>query len=278
MESEDAANCAKGSIAVVREIMRAAGDNPDVRDAGRNLGKTAKTLTEAVNIALLPIAAVNFGYQKAKSYFSTTFSGEMEEKLSAIPDDKLVEPEPSIAGPALQGLAFAHEDPQLKEMFLSLIATSMDERVKGLAHPAFVETIRQLSGKEAKILSMVLSFHDIIPIAQIRRREADTNGYAILKNHVIDFISSPRSTPIEYDGLPAMVDNWIRLGLVVVDYTVWITKPGGYAWVKKRPEFLAAEATLTGTKNVIEFQPGALQLTAHGRQFASAVGVDPRRP
>jgi len=59
------------------------------------------------------------------------------EKAAGIPPEHVVEPKASIAGPALQALAFSHEEPDLREMYLNLLRASMDARTAKVAHPAF---------------------------------------------------------------------------------------------------------------------------------------------
>ena len=144
MAEDDSMKPAKEGVSIVAEIIKAAGDDPKVKEAASNLGKTAITLTKTINNALLPIAAVNFAFDKARVYFSEKFQKDLSEKAECIPPEHLVEPKASVAGPTLQGLAFTHEEPNLKEMFLNLLATSMDGRRADLAHPAFVEIIKQL--------------------------------------------------------------------------------------------------------------------------------------
>ena len=152
MNPDDSIKTARDGVALVGEILKAAGDNPNVKEAGQNLGQTALTVTKLINNALLPIAAVNFAFDKAKVYFAEKFPQDIAAKTAAIPPEQVVEPKASIAGPALQGLAFTHEEPNLKEMYLSLLATAMDGRVAADAHPAFVEVIRQLSSEEAQLM------------------------------------------------------------------------------------------------------------------------------
>ena len=141
MHDDDPLTAAKGTISLVGEVLKAAGDDPKVREAASNLGQTAVTITETINNALLPLAAVNFAFDKARAYFDGKFQQDISEKTAAIPLEHIVEPKASVAGPSLQGLAFAHEEPNLKAMFLSLLATAMDGRVAPNAHPAFVEII-----------------------------------------------------------------------------------------------------------------------------------------
>ncbi len=142
MPDDDPIKAARDGVSLVIEVIKAAGDSPLVKEAGSNLGQTAVTLTRMINNVLVPLAAINWAFDKARTYFSGKFQQEIAAKAQAIPPEHIVEPKASIAGPMLQGLAFTHEEPNLKEMYLNLLATSMDGRAASVAHPAFVEIIK----------------------------------------------------------------------------------------------------------------------------------------
>lgn len=102
---------------VLGEAIKAAKDSPDLKEAGGKLAKSALVVTTTINNALLPLAAINFGFQKAREYFEKRFATDMEAKLADIPPEQIIEPKASVAGPALNGLAFAHDEPALKTCF-----------------------------------------------------------------------------------------------------------------------------------------------------------------
>jgi hypothetical protein len=77
----------------------------------------------------------------------------------------------------------------------------------------------------------------------------------------------------EVPGLEAMVDNWVRLGLVHVDYASKIVASGAYDWVVDRPEFHRLQALHQTDNNVISSVDGYIARTAFGEQFAKAVGL-----
>jgi hypothetical protein len=273
MTTDDSIKTARDGVALVGEILKAAGDNPNVKEAGQNLGQTALTITKTINNALLPLAAVNFAFDKARAYFSEKFQQDISAKTSTIPPEQIVEPKASIAGPALQGLAFTHEEPNLKEMYLSLIATAMDGRVAGDAHPAFVEVIRQLSSEDAQLVRGALQSPVPIAIVEIRLTTVDQQGYQTLARHVLNLTNSRTKAPTENPQLPAMVDNWVRLGLVNVDYTANLTGAAAYEWVDQRPEVARLRQTHENEKQKLDITRGVLERTAFGVQFARAVSL-----
>lgn len=271
----DPIQTAKQGVVLIGEIIKAAGANPNVKEAGGNLGQTALTITKTINNVMLPLAAVNFAFDKARTYFAERFPQELSAKASAIPAEQLVEPKASIAGPALQGLAFTHEETNLKEMYLSLLATAMDGRVKAEAHPAFVEIIKQLDSEEAGLLQGLLR-EDVagFAIVEIRITKNGEQGWNVLEKHIMNFTSPMTGEPWESPRQGAMIDNWVRLGLAEVYYGT--KKLGGkdaYAWVDTRPEYIRHKAREQGEPIKISFEPGVISRTALGFQFGRAVGL-----
>lgn len=269
---DDTIVTATSGVALIGEIIKAAGDNPSVKEAGQNLGQTALTITKTINNVMLPLAAVNFAFDKARVYFSEKFQQDLSQKASAIPSEQIIEPKASIAGPALQGLAFTHEEANLKDMYLSLLATAMDGRVAAEAHPAFVENIKQLSSEEANLIRGILQSKGGIPIVEVRVT-LENGSWNTLLMHLLNLTDSGTALPVENPRIPAMVDNWVRLGLVGVDYTKHLTGDGSYTWVENRPEVVRCRQEFEKEKQKISFANGIIFKTAFGAQFARAVGL-----
>jgi len=268
----------KVSMAIVSEVIKAAGDNPDVKAAGSELGRTALTLTKTINNALLPIAAVNFAFEKAHRYFTDRFQADFSEKATSVPPEQIVEPKASIAGPALQGLAFSHEEPNLKDMYLNLLVSSMDGRVANKTHPAFVEIIRQLSSEEAHIIKSIfgigtgLSFS----IVEIRLSAMPDQSWKLLLKHLMNYNNTVTGEPLENPNMSAIVNNFVRLGLVEVDYNTHLIGEENYSWVPARPEFIQLVKQHESATKKVTYQKGILSRTAFGLEFAKTVGITSR--
>ena len=260
---------------IVGKVIEVAGDNPDVKAAGSELAQAARTIATTINNALLPLAAVNFAFEKARKYFAEKFATDLSAKADAIPPDQVVEPKASVAGPALQGLAFSHEESNLKEMYLSLLASAMDGRVSSSVHPAFVDIVRQLTSEEAKFLRGVLGSSSSSAIVALNLSAVE--GFTTLYRHLLNLQDTASQTPVENPRLSAYVDNWIRLGLVDVDYTKYVTLEESYDWVEQRPEFVRLKAEREKGTHQVKVQQGIISRTSLGQQFAEAVGITPHR-
>ncbi len=270
IEKEDIEAVASATTAV-GELIRVAGETHEAKQAGQNIGRAAVTLTAALNNCLLPIAAVNFGFDRARQYFGNLFQTDIAKATEKIPVEALIEPKASVAGPALQALAFSHDEPDLKDLYIRLLATSMDSRCASKAHPAFVEILRQLTAKEAKLLQLVLSVN-YLPIFRVDG-DVIQGGKRTLHTNILDLRNEVTMQPQEDPEHPAMVDNWVRLGLVNVDYDRHLVSEKEYEFMETRPEVLRCRAKITSTVNEVVLQKGIMFTTNLGAQFAEATGI-----
>lgn len=274
MTIDESIKTASSGVGLAVELIKAAGDSPSGKEAAGNLGQTAVTLTKTINNILLPIAAVNFAFEKARIYFSKKFEDDISEKTKSIPVDQLIEPKGSIAGPVLQGLAFSHDEKNLKDMYLSLLASSMDKSTATRAHPAFVEIIKQLDSSEAGLLRAVLRSHQLSIIQiQVSIDPIQNQGYHIALNHVLDLVDDETGLSEVNQNLPMMVYNWIRLGLIEVDYDRRLASPDSYNWINSRPEITELKEQHEKNGAYLSYKNGVLSATDLGVQFAVAVGM-----
>lgn len=269
MSEVDPTQQAQNTASALKTIVDLAADHPEFKKAATNLAMSANTVTALLDNCLIPIAIVNYGFKKGRDYFEKVFPSELNEKLAEVPQENLVEPPASIAAPILQALTFAHEDKNLKEMFLNLLKSTMDSRVSSHAHPGFVDVIRQLSPEEARLLSGVLKQEVPWPIVQIRISKLNGTVYNLIRTHVMNICDEEVNLPVVISRLDLMIENWIRLGLVNVQYTEKLNDAGIYDWVDARPE-LQHERKVRLDQEIV-WHPGTLRVTAFGRSFAVAV-------
>lgn len=255
---------------ILGEVLRTAGENPNVREAGSELGKSVLTVAKAVNHCLLPLAAINYAFDKARDYFGSRFQSDMERKTQSIPAGDLIEPKASIAGPALQALAFAHEEETLREMYLSLITSAMSRQRAGTAHPAFVEIIRQLTAEEAGLLSTLLADGGNWPLVRLHSVANDAS-YTLVNRGLIQIVHVRTEEPLANPRIPAMLDNWHRLGLVDIHFEASLKQQGAYDWVESRPEFLEARDKAKLANRKVKIVKGILRVTDLGLTFAEAI-------
>jgi len=260
-------------LGVTAKAVSGALKNHDVIEAGRIFGKSALIIAETVQTALLPLAALNYGAEKAKEYFEKKFERDISERLQSIPVEDIVQPKASIAGPALQGLAFSHEEDELKNLYLGILANAMDNRPSSYVHPAFIEVVKQLSSDDVFNLNVILR-HDVAhELIEVHVSEPNLFGFKIVLRHVMNLLHVETNEATENPLFPTYVDNWIRLGLVKVDYDRRAAGPNSYNWVEQRPEILRLRKESDHQGFHVKIVRGTLTVTDFGKSFAKAVGL-----
>jgi hypothetical protein len=131
--------------AIATEVYKDAAQ-PAVREVGATGGAVAKLILSPIRLLL----------ERGAAGLTDWLDGRLRKRVEAIPPERLIAADPRIAIPALQGLAQAFDDGTLREMFATLLASTIDTQSASLAHPSFVEVLKQLTADEAKILALLV--------------------------------------------------------------------------------------------------------------------------
>ncbi len=100
-------------------------------------------------VILHPVKKANLTYK----YKLESFENDLKNKIIQIPVEKQCEPKLYMAGPILEALRYTIDEKELREMYLNLLASSMD--IDKAAHPSFANTISLMSPLDAKILEQI---------------------------------------------------------------------------------------------------------------------------
>ncbi|OZD61763.1 DUF4393 domain-containing protein [Rhodococcus sp. 06-1460-1B] len=252
-------------------LLKAAQESGYLDPAARSLAKRM-AVKQQIRLKIWQPLGRLVGIQK--DYFNDHFNDEMAARMADVPEDQVVTPRTSIAGPAIQGISYTVEEPELKEMYLNLLATASDARVRDTAHPSFAEVIRQLNTEEAKALTDILTIH-LHAIIEVhlklaRAEDPSSEGYNTLATHLLNWMSEGHQVHVPVNAM--YVDNWIRLGLVSVSYTTTLTDKARYAWAETTPIVVDSRDQYdTEDFTRVEVQEGVLQVTNFGRRFHEVV-------
>ena len=93
----------------------------------------------------------------------------------------------------MEALGDSLEEPNLKEMYLNLLAASSTATRSRDVHPSFVDTIRQLDSDEAGLLSTFLSVR--VECARIKLQRP-IGGYVVKHEYVIPWVDSANRRPM----------------------------------------------------------------------------------
>jgi Abortive infection alpha len=134
--SEDLINEAKAlTPEVYKDVAK-----PALQEIGNVAGRTVKAL-------LSPIRGLLWGWEQIEKLVEEG----VKKRFEAIPEERRKTPDPEIAVPLIQALSYTAQNETLREMYLNLLANSMDTSKAKDVHPSFVELIKQMNSLDAKV-------------------------------------------------------------------------------------------------------------------------------
>lgn len=147
----------------------------------------------------------------------------IKEKVKQIPQDKLVEPEPYVAIPAIQQISYCQNSEELRDLYANLLTASMNADKKWQVHPSFVDIIKQITPDEAKLIKSLPNFkNSFMPAIDVKLLEKDKSakGHQILATNFttvgLDVIENKAN-------ICSYIDNLIRLKIIEIPPTYHLT-------------------------------------------------------
>lgn len=215
------------------------------------------------------------------------------ESLSDVPAEDIVEPPSNVAGGVLTGLVFANDDPDLRTLFVRLLATSMVRQTQAEAHPAFSEVIKQLTPMEARMIkAMQRTIMPAIVVKGCWKKPGE--DYSKFRNPTVDTSKAELSrlfklTPTEWhmanfythldrDGVAKFpfsnvaYDNLVRLRIVNCSVIDAVANDDDYFELMTSPNLVDLLGIVAGHDERVyqSFSMGSVTQTAFGRQFVRA--------
>lgn len=86
------------------------------------------------NVVLYPVKKANITYR----YKLECFEDDLYARTAQIPQQCLHNSNLMIAGPTLEALKYTYDEEKLREMYVNLLASSMDSRKDTIVHPSYV--------------------------------------------------------------------------------------------------------------------------------------------
>lgn len=156
----------------------------------------------------------------------------VREKIKAVPEEKLVEPEPYVAIPAMQQLSYCVNNEELRDLYANLLVSSMNADKKWQVHPAFVDIIKQLTPDEAKLLKHFLPTPmQNYPLMDVRLENQRGEGNVYYSNFTdisLDVLDIPTNI-----GL--YIDNFVRLKIIEIPPSRMYADNTTYERLKQHP-------------------------------------------
>jgi len=261
-ESENKSGKVKETVEAVTGLVKAVPIYKDaIQPAAKEVGKSLETVAKTVNVALSPLKGLVWSFDKIQEFIDTKISS----KLKNTPEKDIITPKGNIVVPALQALSYSGDEPELQELFANLIAGSMDKNTSKFAHPSFVETIKQLTPDEAKLLRL-LSKGGAFPSITIRSEIKTKRGGVNILRHVSllgkkALCDNPQLTSVALDNLQ-------RQGLIVIPINYSYTDKNIYKEIKEHPEVVEIIEQINNIEDrKAKIVEEAIEITDYGNQF-----------
>lgn len=240
-----------------------------INDAVKNL--TDKP-TQIIGVTLADIWYLVFGgisqsAEKRKlkyAYALKEFENELKKKSSMIPANNRVEPDFQIIGPALESSKYCIMHKELRDMFSSLISSSLDATMCNYVHPSFAEIIKQLTPLDAQNL-MIFKEKSYRPICNYRVNFTD-HSYDDYYTNV--FLSNPNILNIQLQSIS--MSSLSRLGLVHINFECKTKyyKYEAFSQTKEYKQLLDDVAMhIIPKSKSIDIIKGIIELTPYGIAF-----------
>lgn len=115
---------------------------------------------------------------------------KLAKKYEKIPDDNKTEPRLSIVGPAIEVLKYNLDEEHIKEMFVNILTSEMDNRKQNKILPAYTEIIKQLNKEDAILLKSLKQIRKQQLSTCITRLEFNNDeGYMDLDTIIVDSLN-----------------------------------------------------------------------------------------
>lgn len=165
----------------------------------------------AARVALSPLVLVLRTAELAtENLFKRAFG-----KVESVPPDARLLPDPSLSGPIILNHSLLGERSdveELRDMYASLLASSLDPATVHQAHPSYPHIIQQMSVVEAKILKLASEAPAVFwPVIQVRERVPSVPGISDGRGYLVGLGAGLGLTVADHD---AAILNLERLGLM----------------------------------------------------------------
>ncbi len=189
----------------------------------------------------------------------------VKEKAEKIPEEKLTEPEPYVAVPAIQQLSYCYDSEELREMYANLLVASMNTDTKNQVHPSFVDIIKQLTPDEAKLLKKISKplKNTYYPYIDLRAKSPD-GGYRTIIKHFTDIADDVCDYP---PGVFSYLENLSRLGIISFSDIEHIVDSTQYDSLEKHEAITGLKERPLPEGWVYETAKGLFTITSFGKSF-----------
>lgn len=252
-------------------IARQFGKSAEERDLGGSAAELGVTVVNIfTNVAKIIELPTIWSYHKVRDWIEP----HLQERLKDVAEERLQAPPPEIGGPIIEALRFEGQRPDLRELYVNLLATAMDRETAQKAHPGFTECLRQMTPDEARIMGRFDSLKGQ-PIVTLYERFDNGTKTIWLRRYSHIGRKAGCEFP-EWETTSAYLDNLARLGLLEIIEDEHIVDESEYTPLEQDPEIrsrariIDAQSKNETTRPAYFIERGFMRRTRFGAQFYDA--------
>lgn len=231
------------------------------------LTKSDESKKGVIQNTLLPLKDSIWMFEQVAGFLNEI----LPKKLRNTPDENIIPPDPVIAGPAIESLRYAKNNPTLADMYANLIANTMDKETVAKAHPGFTDIIRNLTSDEGLILNTLAPniFKAVVDIKITANHiNGELDGYNNLSMIGI------QANVQHIDLTPSYIDNLCRLRLIEIPSGKTIVGDNYYDEIKNSPLYKTTVQNFEKQGFGTKVENKVLAITTFGNQFKQACLAD----
>lgn len=184
-----------------------------------------------------------------------------KEEFNKLDPDNKKDISVNIVAPIIDNMMTYFEEPNYKEMFAKLLASSFDKQKEGKVRTCFVDIIKQLNSLDAQLL-ILLKEGRALPYVKIYGRNADNS----LTPYFPDlFIYSQTESVTDFQVISSL-ENLVRLNLIVIRDDI-ICFDGEYDYFRNSNYYKTMELLIKKEGGTLEMKKYRVELTQFGRDF-----------
>lgn len=198
------------------------------------------------------------------------FKQELSNKAASIPSNKVIEPDFQSVTQALDASKYCISVPELRHMFSSLIANTLNFDLSNYVSPTFPNILRQMNAYDARLFDLIRNFN-CRPLVNYLKK-SNTGNHTILEN-----ITLAQEPFMDFELQSLSLSTLQLLGLVSFSHdchAVGITDL--YYDLENNPYIYNLKKKYEKTSYEIIVEKGICSLTPLGKSFAK-VCLDPKQ-
>ena len=195
-------------------------------------------------------------------YNKTKYEYNLAQRINAIPEENIIKPRLSVAGPVLESLKYNLDEEHIKEMYTNILISEVDKTKQNRVLPAYIEIIKQINRDDALFIKNLKDMKTSqLSLCFIRLRTKGSKAYVeldtIIVNHSkMDNVIKPQKIVLE---------NLERLNIIKLKRNTTI--PNETRAIENAFEFYKNHFAIKDPNTEFFYTKGVLEITDFGQNF-----------